>query len=140
MAIDQKQAGEADRDVDEKNHAPGKVADDQSAGKRPQHRADQAGYGDKTHGANESGFGERPYHGEPAYRQHHGAAAALQDAGGDEPVDVARNAAEYRSHRENADRGCEYQPRAVSVGDPPADRNKYGEAQRVTGEHRLHAE
>ena len=46
----------------------------------PNHRTNQTRDGDKTHGTDELGFGERTHQGKPAHRNHHGSAAALQDA------------------------------------------------------------
>ena len=52
MAIDEIEADETDRNVDEKNEAPVEIADDEAAGDRAEHRSDEAGDGDETHGAN----------------------------------------------------------------------------------------
>src|SRR5439155_22187316 len=97
MPMDQIQTEQANRQVDEKDDSPMKVPNNETAGDGPEHGANQTGYGNEAHGADKLRFGECPHHGEPAHRQHHGAAAALQDAAGDEDVDVARNAAEKRS-------------------------------------------
>ena len=79
VPVHQYQADQADRDVDEENDAPVKIADDQPADERPQHRTDQAGNGDEAHGADQFRFGKRPHHRQTSHRQHHGAAAALQN-------------------------------------------------------------
>ena len=71
---------------------------------------------------------------------HHRAAAALEDAARDEQMEVARDAAEERAEREDADRRREDAARAEAIGDPAADRDEDREAQRVAREHRLHAE
>ena len=42
--------------------------------------------------------------------------------------------------REQADRGREHPARAEAVRHPAADRNEHRQAQRVAGQHRLHAE
>jgi hypothetical protein len=55
-------------------------------------------------------------------------------------VDVSRDAAKERSKREEADRGREHPARSEAIGHPAADWNEDGEAQRVAGEHRFHAE
>ena len=94
MAVDQIQADQADRNVHEKDHPPVKISDDQAARDRTQHRADQTGNRDETHGADQFGLCERAHHGETAHRHHHGSAAALQDAAGDQHVNVAGDAAE----------------------------------------------
>ena len=140
MQIDHPQTDEADRNVDEKNDAPVKIADDQAAGDGPEHGADQARDRDEAHGADEFGFGERPHDGEPPDRHHHGAPAALQDAAGHQHVDVGRYAAEKRPESEQADGGGENAARSEPIRHPAADRNEDREAQRVAGEHRLHAE
>ena len=89
----QDQPEEADRDVDEENHAPVEIGDDQSAEQRSEHRTDEPRNRDEAHGADQLGFRERAHQGEPAHGQHHGAAAALQDAARDQHVDVGREAA-----------------------------------------------
>ncbi len=94
IAVHQIQADEADRNVDKKDHAPVEMSDDQAADDGPEHRTDQTGYRDEAHGAHKFGFCERSHHGQPADRQHEGAAAALQDAGGNQEMDVAGDAAE----------------------------------------------
>ena len=96
IPINQIQPEQANRQVDEKDDSPMKVPNDQTAGDGPEHRANQPGYGNEARRADEFRFCERPHHGEPAHGQHHGAAAALQDAARDEDVDIARNAAEKR--------------------------------------------
>ena len=42
VAIDEVDAQQADRDVDEEHPAPVEIGDDQAAGDRPDHRADHA--------------------------------------------------------------------------------------------------
>src|SRR5207249_7137062 len=54
--------------------------------------------------------------------------------------DLARNAAEKRPQREEANRGREHPACAEAIGHPAADRNKHRQAQRVTRQHSLHAE
>ncbi len=104
MPIDQDEAAQADRNVDEENHAPMKVADDGAAEYRSQHGADQSRNGDKAHGIDELGFRKGTHHGDAAHRNHHGAAAALQDAARHQQVNVAGNSAEQRAERKDADR------------------------------------
>ena len=94
MQINQKQAGNSDWKIHKKYKSPLQVSDDKTAGDRPKHWADQTWNGDEAHGADELGFVERPHQGEPADRDHHGSAAALQDATGNQQMDVARYAAE----------------------------------------------
>ena len=105
VAIDEVETDEADRNVDEKNEAPVEIADDKAAGDGAEHRADQAGDGDEAHRANEFGFRERADHRQATDGNHHGAATALQNAEGDEDVDVGGEAAEQRAEREDADGG-----------------------------------
>jgi hypothetical protein len=71
---------------------------------------------------------------------HHGSAAALQDATGDQQTDVARYAAKKGPEGEEANHGCKNPTRAETVSHPAADRNEDRKAQRVAGQHRLHAE
>jgi len=49
MEIDQDQACESDRDVEEKDIAPMQVTDDEAAGDGPQHGRHQGGDGDEAH-------------------------------------------------------------------------------------------
>ena len=77
---------------------------------------------------------------EPPHGHHHRPAAALQNSARDQHMNVARDAAEKRAQRENADRRREHAPRSEPVRHPPADRNENREAQRVACQHRLHAE
>ncbi len=140
VQIDQNEVGDADGQVDEKDEPPMQIIDDQAAGDGLEHRADQAGNGDEAHGADQFGLGERTHQREAADRNHHGATAALQDAADDKQVDVARHAAEDRSEGEEADGGRKHKARAEAVGHPAADWNEHGKAQRVTGQHRFHAD
>src|ERR1700679_629009 len=140
MPVDHVKAAQADRYVDEENDAPMKIPDDEAAEQGPEHGSDQAGNGDEAHGRDEFGFRKGADQGDPSDGQHHGAAAARQHAEGHEPVDVARDAAEKRAERENADRRREYTPRAETVGHPAADGDEYGETQRIAREHGLHVE
>src|ERR1700683_2465524 len=102
MTMDEIQTEQADRHVDEEDDSPVKVADDEPAGDGPEHRANQRRYGDEAHGADQLRFGERPDHREAADGHHHGSAEALEDAASHEDVDVARDAAENRTQREEA--------------------------------------
>ncbi len=68
VQIDQIQTDQADGDVDEEDHPPVKVADDQAAGDGSEHGADQTGDGDEAHRADEFGFGEGPHEREAADR------------------------------------------------------------------------
>ena len=140
MQIDQAQAGEADRQVHEEDHPPVKISDDQAAGDGSEHGPNQRRDGDEAHGADQLGFGEGPDQGEPSDRHHHGAAAALQNAIGDQHMDVVRDAAEKRPQRKNADGGGKHAARPEPIRHPAADRNEDREAQRIAGKHRLHAE
>jgi len=117
-----------------------KITNDETAGGGAEHRADQTRYGDEAHGADEFGFWKCPDQSEPAHGHHHGSAAALQDAAGDEDIDAARNAAKERPQSKKAYRGCKDPARAEAVGHPAADWNKHCQTQSVTGQHRFHAE
>src|SRR5271163_2002163 len=128
MQIDEQQAGEADRDIHEEDEAPMQVSDDQSAGNRSQHGADQCRNSYKAHGANKFGLGKGPHQGQAADRHHHGSAAALQHAKGDQQMDVAGHATEKRTQREKADSGCENAAGSEAIGHPAADGNEDGEA------------
>ena len=82
MPVDHVQTAQTDRNIDEKNHAPMKVSDDRAPEDGPEHGAHQSRNGDKTHCIDELGFCEGAHHGDTPHRNHHGAAAALQDAAG----------------------------------------------------------
>src|SRR5271155_654837 len=124
MQIDQAQTEDADRKVHEEDDSPMKISDDQSAGYWAEHGTDQTRDGDKAHGPDEFGLRECPHHGEPPDGNHHGASATLQDAKGDQYVDVGRYPAEERPQREEADRGREYAACSESIRHPAADRNE----------------
>src|ERR1035441_3188360 len=83
MQIDHAQTDEADRKVHEKDDSPMKISDDQAAGDGSEHGTNQSWDSYEAHGADEFGLSERPYHGEPSHRHHHGPSAALQDAARD---------------------------------------------------------
>ena len=100
MQVDHDKAEQADGDVDEENHAPMKVADDEAAGDGAEHGTDETGNRDETHGANQFRFGEGANEGQPADGDHHGAAAALQNAAGHQQVNAGGDAAEQRPERE----------------------------------------
>ncbi len=138
--VDEIEANEADGNVDEENQAPVEIADDEAAGDGAEHGTDEAGNGDEAHGANEFGLGKGAHHGEAANGDHHGAAAALQNAAGDEGVDVGGNAAQEGAEREDADGGGEDFAGAVAISHPAADGDEDGEAEGVAGENGLHGE
>jgi hypothetical protein len=140
MAIDEIETNEANRNVDEKNEAPMKITHDEAAGDRAEHRSDQTGDGDEAHRTNEFGLRERAHHRQAADGNHHGAAAALQNAAGNQLVDVGGESAEQGAEREDADGGRKDAARAVAIGHPAADGNEDGEAECVTREHGLHCE
>ena len=140
MPIDQVQAQKANGEIDEEDDAPVKIADNEAADQRTEHGANQTGDGDEGHGPDEFGFGKRSHHGQPAHRDHHGAAAALEDAASHQNMDVAGEAAENRAEREEADGGRKHPAGAESVRHPAADGNENGQTQGVTGEHRFHAQ
>jgi len=140
MAQDQIEAEQTHRQVDEKNHPPLKIAHDETAGHRAEHRADQARDGHEAHRADEFGFGKRPHQRQPPHRHHHRAAEPLQDPARHEQMDAVRNAAEQRAEGERADRPREHPARAEPVRHPAADGNEHRQTQRVAGEHRLHAQ
>jgi len=93
VEVDEDQADEADGDVEEEDDAPVEVVDDEAAGHGAEHGCDEGGDGDEAHGAEEIGFAEGADQGEAADGHHHGASATLQDAAGDEYMDVAGEAA-----------------------------------------------
>ena len=140
MAPNEVEAEQSDRHIDEKHCAPMQVGGDQATGDGTDHGADQARDGDEAHGLDQVGLvvGARERH--AADRRHHGAAGALQDAAGNQRVDVRREAAKYRPESEQPDRRGEDGARAEPVGHPAADRNEDGEAQRIARQHRFHAE
>ena len=93
VQIDENQADQTDGNVEKEDHPPVKIADNQTARDGSEHGSNQGRYRNEAHGAEKIGFRKRPHQGEPAYGHHHGAAAALQDAAGNEYMDVARYAA-----------------------------------------------
>src|SRR6202000_283287 len=80
MEVNHHQTEQPDRDIQEKDHPPVKVAHDKSPGHRSEHGADQAGDGHKTHGPDQLGFGKGTHQGQPADGHHHGSAATLQNS------------------------------------------------------------
>ena len=140
MQINEDQTRQANRNIEEEDKAPMKIPDDQAAGDGAEHGSDQGWDGNKAHGAQQIGLGECSHQSEPAYRHHHGPAAALQDATRDQQMDVARYAAEKRTQGEEANRRREYAAGSEAVRHPAADRNEDRQAQRVAGQDRLHAE
>ena len=95
MEIHQNQAGEADGKVDEEDDSPVEVGDDKTAGDGPEHGADQAGDGDEGHRPDELRFGEGSHQGEASDGNHHGPAATLNNAAGDQSVNVGAEPAEH---------------------------------------------
>ena len=140
MQIDEDQARESNRNIQEENDAPVKIADDQASGDRSEHGRHQGWYGNKAHGAQKIRLGECSHQGEPAHRHHHRAAATLQDAAGDQQMDVARYSAQKGPEGENADRRCEYAPGSEPVRHPATDWDEDRQAERIARQHRLHAE
>ena len=84
MQIHEDQADETDGDVEKENHPPMKIVNNQTACDGSEHWSNQGRNRNEAHGTEKIGFRKRPHQGEPAYGHHHGAAAALQDAAGNE--------------------------------------------------------
>ena len=140
MAKNEIETKQPDGQIDKKDNAPMQVAHDQPTGDGSEHRAHQSGDGDEAHGADEFRLGKGPHEGEPADGHHHGSAAALQDAAGDENGEIASQTAEQRPQGEKPDGAGKYPARAETIRHPSADRNEDRQTQGITGQHRLHAE
>lgn len=91
--VDEDEASDADGDVEEEDISPVKVVNDEAPHHRAEHGRDESGNGDEAHGAEQVGFAEGTDESEAADGNHHGSAAALQNAAEDEDVDVGREAA-----------------------------------------------
>ena len=92
MAIDKIKTKQADRQVDEKNQPPMKITDDESAGDRAEHRADQTGNRHEAHCADEFGFWKCPHQCQSSHRHHHRPTETLQNATRHEQMDAVRDA------------------------------------------------
>jgi hypothetical protein len=134
------EAGDSDRKIHKKYEPPVQVADDQAAGDRPEHRADQPGMATKLMARMSSDLSNvrtsvsRPtgtIMAPPQPCRMRQATRRWMSLG---------DAAEQRAEREEADRGGKHPARAETIGHPAADRNEHREAQRVARQHRLHAE
>src|ERR1700730_17456092 len=139
MQIDHQQTDEAYRNIHEKDESPVKVSDDKTTGDRSEHGANQSWNSDEAHGPDEFRFGKCSHQGEPPPRHQHSSAAALQDATRHKQMDVARYATEKGPEGEETNRGCKYPARSEPIRHPATDRNENCEAQRVAGQHGLHA-
>ncbi len=112
----------------------------QAADGRAQQRADEGGDDDEVHRPEQFGFREGAHDGQAPDRHHHGAAQALQQAGGGHHLGAHRQAAQDRSAGEDADRGEEDAAGAEAVGHPAADGNADGQAEDVAGDDRFQAQ
>jgi len=140
MQIHHDQAQQADGNIEEKNYSPVRVAHNQSAGDRPQHRRHQSRNRNKAHHAQQVRPGKGPHQRQPAYGHHHGPAHALDDAAGNEQMNVAAQPAEQRPQCEQPNGRSKYAPCSKPVCHPSADGNKHRERQSVAGQYRLHCE
>ena len=138
--IDEDDAEDADRDVDEKNPAPRPISDDEAAERRPHDRADQRRDADIGHGAHQIGFFHGPQQNETTDRHHQGPAHTLDDAGGDQGGQRIGHAAADRAQCEDDDRRAEHAPRPEPVGCPAADRDEHRKAQQITGDRDVEGE
>ena len=140
VEVDHDQAEEADGDIEEEDDAPVEVIDDEAAGDRTEHRADQGGDGDEAHHADEFMFGKGADQCETSDGNHHGAAAALEHTAEDELMDVGGDAAEQGAKGEDADGGGEDVASAEAVGHPAADGDEDGKGESIAGQHGFHGQ
>jgi hypothetical protein len=87
-----------------------------------------------------SDFAKVRNQGEPSDGHHHGAAAALQHTAGDQDMNPAGHTAEPGAKREKGNGGSEHAASSEVVRHPAASGNENRQAERVAGQHRLHAE
>src|ERR1700722_3884007 len=88
MQIHHKQTDDPYWNVHEENKSPVQIADDQSAGNRSQHGANQSGNRYEAHDPNEFGFGKRSNQRKPAHGHHHRSAASLQNAASHQQMNI----------------------------------------------------
>ena len=135
---DQDDAEDADGNVDVENGAPGEIIDDEAADRRAEDGAEQGGGGEPGHGGDQLAFWHGAQEDQAADRDHHGAAHALEDAGGDEFAERVRLAAEDRAKGEDDDGQAEDVLGAEAVGDPAAGGDEHRECQEVGGQGDVH--
>ena len=136
----ERDAQQADGQVDEEDPAPGGICRDEAADQRADGGADQSGNGDIAHGLDELGLGDRAQQHQPAHRRHHGAAHALKHPRGDHLRQVLGQAAQHRADREEGDGGDEDIPPAEAVGQPAAGGDEDRQAEEIGGHGHAHGE
>src|SRR4051812_5668394 len=102
MFVDHPETDKADWNIQKEYYAPVKIRDDKTAGERAQHRTNQTRDRNCCRGSNQFRSRERPHNGEAADGHHHGSSTPLQDAAGDQEMDVARYATEERAEGEQS--------------------------------------
>ena len=137
VAGGERDADEADRQVDEEDPVPGGVGRDEAADRRPQHRPDQRRHRHPGHGVDQVALGHAAHQHRAADRRHHGAAHALHDAGDDEVGQRARQRAADRAEHEHRDGGAEHGAGAEAVGGPAARRDEDRQRQEIRGDGEL---
>ena len=130
---DQDDAEDADGDVDVEYGAPGEIVDDEAADWRAEDGAEQGGGREPGHGGDELVFWHGAQEDQAADRDHHGAAHALEDTGGDEFAEGVRLAAQDRAEGEDDDGEAEDLLGAEAVGDPAAGGDENGQGEEIGG-------
>ena len=123
-----------DRHVDVEDPAPAECGDEQAADRRPEQRSERRRDEKPVHDRDQLAFRGGLKQHEPADRDHHRAAGALQQAGCDEDRKTSGQAAEDRAEREQGDRGGEHGAGAEPVADPTGRRDEDAEAHEIGGQ------
>ena len=132
----EREAHDADRNIEEEDVATRCERRDEAADRRPEHRRDQARRRDELREPDELAFVAIAKDDEPAHRHHHRSADALQHACGGEFPKRIRRTAENRCDGEDDDRRCKDRLRSEPVGHPAARWNEHRQREQI----RRHAE
>ena len=123
--------GDAEREVDEEDPAPGEVGHQEAAEHRSEGRRQRGRDGQDAGGPNPLGRGEDPEEHGHADRRQHAAACALEDPEDDELGHVLCQAAEHRPHGEDDDGDHEDPLPSEAVAQPARRRDEDGQADQV---------
>ena len=131
----QDESDDADRDVDEEDPLPAEGVDQDAAEDRTDERGDTGGRSPERHGAAAVGGRERAGDDRHGLRRHQRGADTLYDAGDDEHLDAAGQAAPQRREREDREPDQVDVLGAEPVTEPTGHEQRHGVGEQVGAGH-----
>jgi len=130
----ERDACNAERNIEKEYPPPSGIGGDEPAERRPQHGRDQSGPGDDGGGAQDIGLLRSAHDDQTPHRRHQGGCGALNDARGDETVKIGAEPAGGRGNREHGDGGAEHGAGPKASGHPAAGRNEDRDREHIGGD------